>query len=141
VEEIPRVVFVDKSRAEENVYVYLTRDNVDLHFGEKWDIPSSKNRWKKTSAADAAYRKILNETGIVWSKVLHLRSKSGMDKAGTVGVSQDASASMSKHTSDKINHSIPQLQNEIYHAMTGFLPNMEYYAPRILLLFPWLVLP
>jgi hypothetical protein len=35
---------------------------------------------KKTSAADAAYRKILNETDIVWSKVLHLR-KSGMDKA------------------------------------------------------------
>jgi hypothetical protein len=49
----------------------------------------------------------------------------GADKAGTVGVSQDASASMSKHTSDKINHSIRQLQNEICHAMTGFLPNME----------------
>lgn len=102
---------------------------------EWWDIPLP-NRWKKTSAADAAYRKILNETDIVWSKVLHLR-KSGMDKAGTVGVSQDASASMSKHRSDKINRYIPQLQNEICHAMTGFLPNMEYYPPRIWLLLPW----
>jgi hypothetical protein len=67
VEEIPRVVF-DESRAEgklqpgeKHVYVYLTRDNVDFYFGEQswWDIPLSKNRWKKTSAAaDAAYRKI-----------------------------------------------------------------------------------
>jgi len=64
-----------------------------------------------------------------------------MDKAGTGGVSQDASASMSKHRSDKINRYIPQLQNEICHAMTGFLPNMECYAPRILLLLPWLVFP
>jgi hypothetical protein len=39
VEEIPRVVFVDESRAEEKlqpgekyVYVYLTRDNVGFYF-------------------------------------------------------------------------------------------------------------
>jgi hypothetical protein len=102
---------------------------------EWWDIPLS-NQWKKTSAADAAYTKILNETDIVWSKVLHLL-KFGMDKAGTVAVSQDASASMSKLTSGKINRYIPQLQNEICHPMTVFLLIMEYYVPRILLLLPW----
>jgi hypothetical protein len=94
------------------------------------------NRWTTSSAADAAYQSILNETGIVWSKVVHLR-KSGMDKAGTVGVSQDGTGSMSKHSKGKINRYVPQLQNEICHAMAGFLPRMEYYVPCTLLLLPW----
>jgi hypothetical protein len=59
------------------------------------------NRWTTSTAADAAYRSILNETSIVWSKVVHLR-KSGMDRAGTVGVNQDATGSMSKHSGGKI---------------------------------------
>ena len=102
---------------------------------EWWDIPLS-NRWTTSTAADAAYRSILNETSIVWSKVVHLR-KSGMDRAGTVGVNQDATGSMSKHSGGKIKRYVPQLQNEICLAMAGFLPNMEYYVPRTLLLLPW----
>jgi hypothetical protein len=50
----------------------------------------------KTSAADAAYRKILNYIDIVWSKVLHLR-KSGMDKAGTVGVTESRCQCIDEH--------------------------------------------
>ena len=66
-----------------------------------WKIPFQM-RWNgKGKTVDAAYRSVLNEADISWSKVLHLR-KSGMDKAGTAGVAESAISTMSKHNADKI---------------------------------------
>jgi hypothetical protein len=100
-----------------------------------WDVPLS-NRWNSTNAANSAYRSLLDETNISWSKVMHLR-KDGMDKAGTVGVSETATGSMSKHTNGKISRYVPQLCHEVMHAMADFLPKVEYYVPRTLLVLPW----
>jgi hypothetical protein len=102
---------------------------------EWWDIPLS-NRWNGTSAANTAYRSLLNETKISWSKVMHLR-KDGMDKAGTVGLSEAATGSMSKHTNGKIARYAPQLCHEVMHVMADFLPKQAYYVPRTLLVLPW----
>ena len=100
-----------------------------------WDVPLS-NRWNGTNAANSAYRSLLEETKISWSKVMHLR-KDGMDKAGTVGVSEAATGSMSKHTNGKITRYVPQLCHEVMHVMADFLPRVEYYVPRTLLVLPW----
>jgi hypothetical protein len=65
-----------------------------------WDV-SLSNRWNGTNATNSAYRSLLDETKISWSKVMHLR-KDGMDKAGRVGLSEAATGSMGKHTTGKI---------------------------------------
>lgn len=93
-------------------------------------------RWASTRAAAKAYKNVLEQTNISWSKVTHLR-KSGMDKAGTKGLPEESVSSMSKHSTAKIKRYVPQLNVEVMKVMAGFNPNEEYYVPRALILPPW----
>lgn len=105
-------------------------------YAKWWDVPLRTN-WNDTNkAAEAAFKSVYSETGIEWSKCLHLR-KGGMDKAGTEGVGEEAVSTMSKHNVGKIRRYMPELHKEVMKVMAGFETDEEYYVPRILLEMPW----
>ena len=89
------------------------------------------------SKARRAYAKVFQDMGVTWAKVTHLR-KSGMDAAGTTGVSSEMLGSMSKHTSgNKQTRYNPQLSDEVMQVMSGFKRGDLYDVPRTRLELPW----
>jgi hypothetical protein len=101
-----------------------------------WRIPLRYKWGTSTKSAENAFQKVYQEADIDWAKNLHLR-KSGMDKGGTAGLSEEAVSTMSKHSRDKIKQYVPELQCDVMRVMAGFQTKEEYYVPRSLLNLPW----
>lgn len=104
---------------------------VNIH--REW---STKPRKKGYDKANRAYSQVFRSLNIRWSKVTHLR-KSGMDHAGTLGVTDEDTGSMSKHITRKQTRYMPQLKDTVLNVMAGFRPDELYDVPRTLIVPPW----
>jgi len=114
----------------------LGEDEINFYGGAGADAPSwwTKRillRWKTYAPAYHAFNTLLTQLGISWSKVTHLR-KSGMDHAGSLGVDDEHTGSMSKHKKgDKQKRYVPQLNAKVMLVMAGFRPNETYHIGRM----------
>ena len=86
-------------------------------------------------AARQACKRVTNACGISWGKVTHFR-KAGMDEASKEGLDDEIISSMSKHTRQKMNQYVTELNPTVMKCMAGFSQDDDYFIPRADLLLP-----
>jgi len=88
--------------------------------------------WSTTSAAGTAYKRIFDDLGISWQKVVHFR-RAGTEHASRAGLIPDVIATMTKHSikGDKaINKSyLTELSPQVLSVMSG-TDEKDYFVPR-----------
>lgn len=123
-----------------SLLVRLREDGASIHFHNgpqgqppPWWRLRVHRHWKPGKkgydTAYTAYTTVFEALGISWSKVTHLR-KSGIDRAGTVGLNNEATGSMSKHRREKQARYMPQLCHDVMCVMTGSDHRLPYSLSR-----------
>ena len=115
--------------------------NADLNFyknlnGPKkgrcdWQDEKLIQGWKDDKAVQKAYNTVLDQAGVSWGKVSHLR-KAGMEYASSRGELDEAAlGSLSKHTTSKLSKCYnTELFPPVLRVMAGFDKDDVYFCPR-----------
>ena len=94
-----------------------------VHVMENW-----KNNDSGKRACHKAYTTIMEQLGIHWHKVTHLRS-SGMGHASKEGLNADQLATLSKHRGEQIfDLYVTELFPDVMHVMSGNKPNGTWFV-------------
>ena len=119
-----------------NLFMRLYRDH---SFSFIWPANGKEQPpWQKvklihgwSESPQKTYARILNEVGVSWKKVTHLRS-SGIEQAsGAGGLSSDAVSTMSKHNQDRLFQCyMTELYEPVMRVMAGFRQSDPYFVAR-----------
>jgi hypothetical protein len=116
-------------------------NNHDLHFlapphhagnpqPPEWHLFPLVEEWSNQNAADKAYRRLYNLTGLHWDKVTHFR-KLGMEYASSRDeLLSHAISGLSKHNIGKVARYITELPPVTLKVMADFKADEDYFVPR-----------